>query len=194
MSKLSYPVEMWGGLDVVQKHESDVRSQMDDARAMVQSRAQCSANFGQSMISLGAGGPGVEWTKAVSGSHRKGEDALKQSTVIETELVAPLKKWITETKPVVDDLAKKASELKDRFEEHKRNVNDTQVAYHAQAEKAEKAMREFEWAEKNKLLDSKERKKIESAWREKEPQWKEAEAKHQGAVEVKDKEQTGKQQ
>lgn len=181
---LSYAVDMWDGLDKVQSHESDVRKQMEDARKMVMTRSEAATAYGKSLVSLGAGGPGVEWLKAASGSHRKGEEALKQGVWIEKELATPLKKWSTDTKPVVDDLAKKGSELRDRFEEHRKAVADSLAAYHAAADKGEKAMREAEWAEKNKLLDPKERKRIETNWATLQKDWKDGENRTRAAVDA----------
>lgn len=158
------------------------RSLFFPSHASLRSRADAASDFGNRLVSLNDGGAGHDWARAVGGSHKRGEESLKQAAWIDRELVVPLKKWESETKGVAEELGRRARELQDKYDEHARTIAEARASHHAMADKGEKALREFEWAEKNKLLDAKERRRIESAHATLGPMVVEAEAKHDGAV------------
>lgn len=115
-------------------------------------------------------------------SRKRGQNQEVEAEHLEKSAVAPLKKVSVEGSKELAQLVKKGQELKSGLDSHVREIESARESYYKLADAAELAQREHDYSEAFKLIDKKEKERIDAAYREKGPQAAAALKKYEHAV------------
>ncbi len=182
VGELRYETHMWGGLQTVEEQAKKGGQQVVALLKELSARVQLQRDMGAGMKKLGDE-LSEHHHKLLDPSRKRGANFEVEAEHLDKTVVAPLRKWQSEGSKELEQLFKKASELKDRLAAHVKSIETARGQSHAAADAAEQALREYEYAQKNLLLEAKERTRIEAAHRERGPAAIAAEKKYVQAVE-----------
>ena len=185
VEKLTYEDHMWGQIGELQEQEkrgmADCESLLKDLRTRLTIQKALAE-----LKKLGC--KSEQFYNAFEGSRKKGAIAATEADQLEQACIEPLARWVKNGRNEAIALEKKNNEMGDKvLEDHRKQVESTREAYLKSADSGELALREFEYSEKNKLLDPKEKSRIDSAYKSLFPEWKTSQVRHETAVEEANK-------
>ena len=158
VQRLCYEEHLWGQLDDIQAHEKKGMKSSESLLRDLRTRLALQKAFAE-MKNLGL--KSEQHYAAFENSRKRGLEAAKEADKLEASCVEGLTRWLKNGKLESESLAKKAGELGDTLKEHEKQVESTRETYLKCADEGEKALREYEYSEKNKLLDAKEIKAVQ---------------------------------